>query len=37
MWNLEKLYRWTYLQSKNRNTSTENKYIDTKRGKEEVG
>ena len=37
MWNIEKLCRWTYLQSKNRNTNIENKYMDTKRGKKEVG
>ena len=24
MWNLEKLYRWTYLQNRNRNTDAEN-------------
>ena len=28
MWNLEKQYRWTYLQSKNRNTDIENKCMD---------
>ena len=28
MWNLEKWYRWSYLQSKNRDTEVGNKYID---------
>ena len=28
MWNLEKCYRWSYLQSRNRDTDIENKYID---------
>ena len=32
MWNLEKWYRWTGLQGRNRNTDAENKRIDTKRG-----
>ena len=32
--NLEKLYRWSYLQNRNRDTDIENKYMDTKRGKE---
>ena len=31
--NLEKWYRWSYLQSRNRDTEVENKYMDTKRGK----
>ena len=30
MWNLEKWYRWTYLQSRNRDTDIENKHMDTK-------
>ena len=30
MWNLEKLYRWTYLQSRNTDTDVENKRMDTK-------
>ena len=30
MWNLEKWYRWTYLQSRNTDTDTENKGMDTK-------
>ena len=29
-WNVEKWYRWTYLQSRNRDTDIENKCIDTK-------
>ena len=29
-WNLEKQYRWTYLQSRNRDTDVENKLTDTK-------
>ena len=28
-WNLEKQYRWTYLQSRNRDTDVENKLTDT--------
>ena len=32
MWNLEKWQRWTYLQSRNRDTDIKNKCIDTKRG-----
>ena len=31
MWNLEKWYRWTYLQSRNGDTNIENRYMDTKR------
>ena len=31
MWNLEKWYRWTYLQSRNRDTDIENKRMGTKR------
>ena len=34
MWNLEKWYRWTHLQSKNRDTDVDNKHMDTKAGKE---
>ena len=34
IWNLEKLYRWSYLQNRNRDTDIENKYMGTKRGKE---
>ena len=30
MWNLEKWYRWTYLQSRDRDTEVENKCMDTK-------
>ena len=30
MWNLEKWYGWTYLQSRNGDTDVENKYMDTK-------
>ena len=40
MWNLEKWYRWSYLQSKNRDTDVENKHMDTKRvrqGRDEFG
>ena len=40
MWNLEKWYRWSYLQSRNRGTDVENKCMDTKgerRGWEELG
>ena len=34
MWNLEKWYRWTYLQGRNRDTDVENKLMDTKGGRE---
>ena len=34
VWNLEKWYRWTYLQSRNRNTDVENGYMNTGRGGE---
>ena len=37
MWYLEKGYRWTYLQSRNRDTDAENKCMDTKRGEGWVG
>ena len=30
MWNLEKWYRWTGLQGRNRDTDVENKRMDTK-------
>ena len=30
MWNLEKQYRQSYMQSRNRDTNTEDKYMDTK-------
>ena len=30
MWNLEKWYRWNYLQSRNKHTDVENKYMNTK-------
>ena len=30
VWNLEKWYSWTYLQSISRNTHTENKCVDLK-------
>ena len=33
MWNLEKWYRWTGLQGRNRDTVVENKCMDTSRGK----
>ena len=33
MWNLEKWFRETYLQSRNRDTDIENKCVDTKGGK----
>ena len=32
MWNLEKQYRRTFLQSRNRDTDIENNRIDTKGG-----
>ena len=32
MWNLEKWHRWSYLQSRNRDTYTEIKHMDTKAG-----
>ena len=31
-WHLEKWYRWTYLQGRNRDTDGENKHIDMERG-----
>ena len=30
MWNLEKLYKWSYLRSGNTDTDVENKCMDTK-------
>ena len=33
MWNLEKWYRWTGLQGRDRDTEAENKRMDTKGGK----
>ena len=29
MWNLEKWYRWTYLQGRNRDTDIENGHVNT--------
>ena len=29
-WNLEKQYRWSYLQSRNKDIDVGNKYMDTK-------
>ena len=37
MWNLEKGYRWTGLQGRNRDTVVENKHMDTKEGKWQGG
>ena len=37
MLNLENWHRWIYLQSRNRDTDIENKYMDTKRGTGCVG
>ena len=40
IWNLEKWYRWSYLQNRNRDTDIENKCMDTKGergGGEELG
>ena len=34
MWNLEKLYRRTYVQSRNRDTDVENKLMDIRDGEE---
>ena len=31
-WNLKRLYKWTYIQNRNRLTDTENKCLVTKRG-----
>ena len=30
MWNLEKWYRWPFLQSRNGDTGVDNRYMDTK-------
>ena len=35
LWNLEKWYRWTGLQGRNRDTDVENKRMDTKGGKQQ--
>ena len=37
MWNLEKWYRRTSLQGRNRDTDVENKRMDTKGGKRHGG
>ena len=37
MWNLEKWYRRTRLQGRNRDTDGENKYTDTNGGTQGVG
>ena len=37
MWNLEKWYRWSYLQGRNSDTDVEKKYKDAKRGLGVVG
>ena len=37
MWNLEKWYRWTGLQGRNRDTDVEDKRMDTKGGKQGGG
>ena len=37
VWNLEKLYKWAYLQSRNRDTNVENKCMDTKGEKRRWG
>ena len=37
MWNVEKWYRWTYLQSRNRDTDVENGHMDTGGGGEGGG
>ena len=37
MWNLEKWYKWSYLQNRNRATDVENKKMDTKWGMKRVG
>ena len=36
LWNLEKCYWWTHLQSRNRDADTENRFVDTA-GKGEGG
>ena len=38
VWNLKKWYRWTYLQSRNRDTDTENGHVDIEGGRgDELG
>ena len=37
IWNLEKWYRWTGLQGRNRDTDVENKHMDTKGRKPQEG
>ena len=37
MWNLEKWYKWTGLQGRNRDTDVENKRMDTNGGKWQGG
>ena len=37
LWNLEKWYRWTGLQGRNRDTDVENKRMDMKGGKRGFG
>ena len=37
MWNLEQWYRCSYLQTRNRDTDVENKFMNTKGGKQVVG
>ena len=37
MWNLEKWYRWSYLQSRNRDINVENKCMDTEGERGSVG
>ena len=35
MWHIEKWYRWTYLQSRNRDTEVDKQFMDTKGVREE--
>ena len=37
MWNLEKWYRGTYFQGRNRDTDIENKSVDMEEGGDELG
>ena len=37
MWNLEKWYRWTYLQGRNRDADIENRCVDMVEGEEKGG
>ena len=37
MWNLEKWYRWTYLQGRGRNTGAENGHVNTEGEDKEKG